>query len=305
MPAYENDGGIWKPTTWSVQDAGVWKSPLGYVDDGGVWKPFLGQSLKGALDSLGLTTGLKLALDAGDAVSLPASSTQWVDTSGGGFDFNLGSTSGADANDPTIVGTPGGLSSGNYLSFDGGDYLSYETSNAAWMNALHTSTGKGGMAIWLYVPSLPFSDDLFLWGTSQHSYSGRGMVVGLSPTTGRIFCIVFRGSSPAAIEYTLGTTECIQNSWNYYGIGWDWADATQNFNIVANTTRATASHLAPTGAFNNSAATDLMNIGRTNGEPAGAPANTRMGMMAMWQGYKPTVADLTGIYDATRNRYGL
>jgi hypothetical protein len=74
-----------------------------------------------ALAMLGLS-GV-LVLDAGDAASYDGSAQQWNDLSGGGNHFNRGSTNGADATDPTFVGTAGRLSQGEYFSFDGGDFL--------------------------------------------------------------------------------------------------------------------------------------------------------------------------------------
>ena len=44
------------------------------------------------LRRLGLTNGLKLCLDAGDANSY-TSGEPWLDTSGNGYDFNRGTTS--------------------------------------------------------------------------------------------------------------------------------------------------------------------------------------------------------------------
>jgi hypothetical protein len=48
---------------------------------------------------LGLVTNCKLVLDAGEASSY-TSGQSWLDLSGNGYDFFLGSTSGAAANDP-------------------------------------------------------------------------------------------------------------------------------------------------------------------------------------------------------------
>lgn len=88
-----------------------------------------------AVQLCGMTANLKLCLDAGDDASLPAAATKWLDTSGNGYDFFLGTTAGADATDPAINGTAGARTSSEYLSSDGGDYLSYDTTIETWMQA--------------------------------------------------------------------------------------------------------------------------------------------------------------------------
>lgn len=90
----------------------------------------------------GLTTGLKVCLDAGDANSYP-SGESWLDTSGNGYDFFRGATgAGGEASDPTFNGTAGQRSSGEYWSFDGGDYFRYDTTNETWMQNLHKDNAK-------------------------------------------------------------------------------------------------------------------------------------------------------------------
>jgi hypothetical protein len=70
---------------------------------------------------LGLNTNLNLVLDAADLRSYDGSSQTWTDATGQGNNFFRGTTSGAEATDPTFVGTAGGPTEGTYFSFDGGD----------------------------------------------------------------------------------------------------------------------------------------------------------------------------------------
>jgi hypothetical protein len=79
-------------------------------------------SAKEALRQLGITA--QLVLDAGDGASYDGSSQTWTDVSGSGNHFYRGSSSGADATDPTFAGTAGLVSDGEHFSFDGGDYFS-------------------------------------------------------------------------------------------------------------------------------------------------------------------------------------
>src|SRR5688572_10725967 len=106
------------------------------------------------LNGLGLTANLKLCLDAGDNLSAPAAATSWLDRSGNGYDFFRGTTSGADATDPTFNGTPGELSAAEYWSFDGGDFFRYDTTNETWMQNLHKNNALLSFFCWLYLPSL-------------------------------------------------------------------------------------------------------------------------------------------------------
>lgn len=119
------------------------------------WPGFLPpQSWRGAdmfyiAKKLGLAANLRLCLDSGDAASLPAASTKWLDLSGNGYDFNFGATTAA----PTINGAAGARSSSEYLSFDGGDSLDYDTTNEAWMETIHKAGATFTFVVWAYLIS--------------------------------------------------------------------------------------------------------------------------------------------------------
>lgn len=92
----------------------------------------LKSTLLQAVQSAGLTSNLQLCLDASDPASY-TSGQSWLDRSGNGDDFFLGTTSGSDATDPTYVA--GGVAS--YFSGDGGDLFTYDTTNETWMQNIH------------------------------------------------------------------------------------------------------------------------------------------------------------------------
>lgn len=96
---------------------------------------------------LGLQNGLKLCLDTGDFESF-TSGQSWLDRSGGGYDFFLGTTSGVQATDPTFNGNPGDLKPSAYWSSDGGDHFRYDTTNESWMNNLHKAAAKFTLVFW-------------------------------------------------------------------------------------------------------------------------------------------------------------
>src|SRR3990167_4909776 len=88
-----------------------------------------GLDAKEIIDRLGLGTSLELCLDAGDATSAPSSTTSWIDISGNGYDFFLGTDATAQASDPTQTGTVGGLPPGEFFSLEAGDFFPYNPTN--------------------------------------------------------------------------------------------------------------------------------------------------------------------------------
>lgn len=89
-------------------------------------------TLHEAITYAGLAGNASLILDAGDAASY-TSGQKWLDRSGGGYDFFRGTSDSATTDDPTFNGTAGGVSSGEYWTFDGDDHFNYDTTNEAWM----------------------------------------------------------------------------------------------------------------------------------------------------------------------------
>jgi hypothetical protein len=84
------------------------------------------------LKRLGLTPGLKLCLDVGDINLYPGTGTQ-IACPYTGTIFDFGATTAA----PTFNGEAGRLTKDEYLSFDGGDYLTINGGNTAAIDALH------------------------------------------------------------------------------------------------------------------------------------------------------------------------
>jgi len=118
-----------------------------------------GTSLINTLKNLGLTTNLRVCLDAGDLNSYDGTSQTWKDLSGGGYDFFRGTSSSSDSSDPTFNGTAGRLSSGEYLSYDGGDYFTLAQTNPAWVNTFHKAGAKFTICQWNYLNAIGSSSD--------------------------------------------------------------------------------------------------------------------------------------------------
>lgn len=97
-----------------------------------------GPTLIQAITAAGLTSNLQLCLDAGDSASY-TSGTKWLDQSGNGYDFFLGSDGGG-TDDPTFTGTAGTRTS--YWTGDGSKYFTYDTTNETWMQNIHKNNAN-------------------------------------------------------------------------------------------------------------------------------------------------------------------
>lgn len=94
---------------------------------------------------VGMRENLQCVLDAGDAASAPSSATSWLDLSGNGQDFFLGTTGGADANDPSsFQGQVGRCSINEYWSMSNvdPDCFRYDSANETWMENIHKDNAK-------------------------------------------------------------------------------------------------------------------------------------------------------------------
>ena len=96
----------------------------------------------------GLTSGLRVVLDAGSADA--GSGQSWLDVSGNGVDFFRGADGNSSTDDPAYNGTLGNLSSSEYYSYDGGDFFTYDSTNESWMQDMHKDNAEFSIAMWLY-----------------------------------------------------------------------------------------------------------------------------------------------------------
>jgi hypothetical protein len=133
-----------------------------------------GGSVISILQRLGLTTNLRLALDAGDKASYDPSvqTAKWLDLSGGGYDFYRGTSAAGDAAEPTFNGTAGKLSSAEYWSVDGGDYFTYDSANETWMQVHKNNSNWTFVALFYRVSTTA----LALFGTGG-SGNGPGIIL--------------------------------------------------------------------------------------------------------------------------------
>lgn len=246
------------------------------------------------LKRLGLTNGLKLCLDAGDAASY-TSGQSWLDRSGNGHDFFLGADGAATATDPTFTGTPGGLSSGEYFAHDGGDYFTYDTANEAWMDNIHKDNAIFTLMMWVYLASVTSARISgtasattgvgYMWGTTAGGLLNQSIFTGLGTAA------AFNGSAVPV------------NTWAL--LGWSHNEAVGANGAISFvsgvSTLATATYTTPSAA----AATSIMKIG-ARGDGAAPLANGgRTGEAFVWEGVSLTSPQMMSVLNAMRGRYGV
>jgi hypothetical protein len=257
------------------------------------------------LTSLSLTTNLKLLLDAGDSSSY-TSGQKWLDRSGGGYDFFLGTTSGAEASDPTFKGTAGGESTSEYWSFDGGDRFQYDTTNETWMQDLHKDSAVWSAAMWFYWPSSTeqtlFGDVGVLTPTGVQAFidtiatgPGHGND---GPGTGVPNLRV--GNAAGVALLTANTNgRFTAGRWNFFGLRLNESAGTGAF--VCNGMEDTFTSTYSSPAAGNAGST--FQLGGVDGGTA-LPSGSRMAFVAIWQGTALTTAQLNSIYKGSVGRFG-
>lgn len=259
----------------------------------------VGSSLIDILGALGLTTNLKLCLDAGDSASY-ASGQKWLDRSGGGYDFFLGSDGTSGTNDPTFNGTPGGLSNAEYFSFDGGDYLTYDAANEAWMNNLHKNNARSAGFAWVYITSSGGNKSIF--GTNG---GVPGANIGVHFIVGATMNLIYRSINttiPNSLDRdwaaSIPTNQWVFLAYNHNEGG----GAGQSFLYFDGTTDTFDGAVPVPSA---SDATYTMQVGARGNNNGAAASGSRIGMLGIWEGGNLTVSQFNQIRAMTRGRFGV
>jgi hypothetical protein len=256
-----------------------------------------GVSLMQIIQSLGLTSGLKIVLDAGDANSY-TSGQKWLDLSGNGYDFFLGLDETAASDDPTFNGTPGGLSASEYWSFDGNDLFLYDSPQEVWMENLHRNNAKFSI---LCAGRSPSGDARIRAVGTNSSLQQNGIVFGTLANEG-IFIKVQATTVTVLAKDSDGTIDLVADAWHIFGISLDEAaggggsfffgdGATLTFNGTYST--------ANTGSGGK------MRIGAHDGGTLPALSGTRIACLAMWEGVVLTTTQMHSIYSVLRGRFGI
>lgn len=255
-------------------------------------------TLMDTLTSLGLTTNLRLCLDAGDAASY-TSGTKWLDRAGSGYDFFRGATNSAEASDPTFNGTAGARSVNEYWSFDGGDYFTYDTTNETWMQNIHKNNAVFTIVGWAYIGAA--STVQRFCGTRAGNNSNIGFSFWVDASN-KINFAASNGSGTAALQLTMAAS-ISAGSWQFVAVTLNEATGASGASIVLNSTVETFTSTYTSPSASN--ATYTMEIAA--GGLAGAPltSGSRMAALAAWEGVALTTTNIGAIYNATRKRFGV
>lgn len=255
------------------------------------------QNFYNILSGLGLTTNLETCLDAGSSASY-TSGQSWLDLTANGFDFFLGADGSATATDPTHNGTPGGLSSSEYFSFDGGDYFTYDSANEAWMENLHKDNAIFTIVFWLYLATTTAEQGLI--GTVG---AGTGFNIRCNSTNTIRFRVGNAGSAVVDATSTLTITDATPTM---FALTLNEATGAGGGRFYKNDgTKVTETFTSTYSSPSAGAAETTMRLG-VRGDIAGLlQSGARYYMFGAWEGTQLTEANLDSIYDATKGRFGL
>lgn len=256
-----------------------------------------GTSLINTINNLGLSSGLKLCLDAGDLNSYDGSSQTWKDLSGNGADFNRGTGSGSDAADPTFAGVAGRQSLAERFSYDGADFFTLASANPSWVDACHKANATFTVAAWQYMNAQDaVTDNGGRLGTLQTN-TQIGFQLGTSAASLRKMGIgVANGSGTVYTKVT--SASIVNNAWNFIAISVDMTTGTVIFNI--NGTGETYTGQAYTSP-SSSPATNVLEIGAVAGVAANKSGCLERAI-SMWSVARSD-ANLQALYAATKEPY--
>lgn len=254
-------------------------------------------SIYDAIVEAGLTTNLKLVLDAGDSQSYDGTSQKWLDRSGGGYDFFLGTNGTVQSTDPTFNGTAGRQTASEYFSTDGGDYFSYDTSIETWMQNLGKSGSTFTVLGVFYIPS---DTDSTLVSTRGATASSYGWSLAYVQAFDR-FALQFVDAGGTVISLGLLVAPTITTPGLYfYAISGTLTNGAA-YNTHLNGTN-NGGTLAVTGTANSP--TNNMKILTRGDVSVSAASGTRIHALAIWDGVL-SQANFTTLWNRLRSRFGL
>lgn len=279
----------------------------GWVGTASGNKQFLQSSTDGFYGDIvaaGLTSGLKVCLDAGASLSYSGSGQDWLDMSGNGHDFYRGISGSSEASDPTFNGTAGAETGNEYWSFDGGDYFVCQDGVQSWMSNMHKDGAvfsvvcafyySGGQTAFAFLGTdTPFTNPgagvavgYFLYGKSSFDW-----IIRITDDSGNVLTNAFPGGAGAAAP-SIG--------WNIIGISINEATgATSLYKNGTGYTNTGVTYATPSS----SAASRTMSI--ASGSTTTCGNGDRMAVMAIWEGVALSNTDFGTLYNAIKGRYGL
>ncbi|WP_395448698.1 hypothetical protein ACHMW7_28490 [Aminobacter sp. UC22_36] len=243
------------------------------------------------IDRLGLSANLKICLDAGNQASYPGGQ-KWLDLSGNGHDFFLGSSATVAADDPTFTGVIGRKSGNDYFAHDGGDYFLYDTANEAWMQNMHKAGARCSVAGWYRFGD--FATINGLAGTSQPT-GNVGWRWSMTTTTHQ-FYVVNGGIDVLNLQVAHGSAS---GQWLFMAAS---VDVPNNKSIMCQgptQTVGTATYTSPSAG---NASLVFSVAARGSGDQPLRNGGRSSNFMC-WEGRALTEAELRAFYEATRSKY--
>lgn len=257
-------------------------------------------SLINELANNALLTNLQACLDISDINCYPGTGQTVIDLAGVN-NFTLGLSSGSEPTvDPTFVGTAGKETSGEY--FRSPDYTYFLTAPAnSFANGLHADNAVFSFIGWTRLSQI----DL----TNGNSFVGNGAPTDLTRISigsansaggfGGKFSIGVTNAGVGVMALNSGISVSAGSIF-FYGISFDEAAGTWAAQI--NGTQASgsgASYVSPAASGGIACGLRVM----SNGDPAGGYSGDTFASAA-WS-RKLTAAEIDGIFQATRNKYGV
>lgn len=251
--------------------------------------------LLSGIANAGQSSGMDLCLDAGALASYSGSGL-WMDQSGQGNHFRLGSTTGVDTTDPTFHGVAGAGSTAEYFSYDGDDYFEIAAgANPASFQTMHKDGASFSVLSLLYVPA---------GGNAPMLSTENGAI-----TVG--FGFDFNGSTTLRLFEVNGTVIDFSNNTGSMIVNDAWcavhvslAEGVANgFVMSLNGSPVmvgTANYVAPSA----SSASNLARIGARGGGAAFSSNGVRVAGVARWARGLLS-ADHAAIYSQLKTPFGL
>ncbi len=251
----------------------------------------------GDLVALGLTSNLKLCLDAGAAASY-ASGQTWADLTANGNDVFRGADGSASSDDPTHNGTPGDLSSGEYWSVDAADFFRLVAgSNPTSVEDMHKNNADFTVAAFVYVQGAATLQGIF--GTAADNTGNVGVQFILNSSEQPTLEVV--NGSGFSLSKTWASA-ISTGAWHMLAVSLDEAaGGTGSFFFVDNSTSTFDGTYSSPSA---SAATYKAEIGAAGNAVKPLANTSRIGGLFVWS-ESLTTGQMTSVWNATKGRFGL
>lgn len=263
-------------------------------------------SLYDIIRANGLTSNLKTALDIGDIQSYK-SGQNIFDRSVLHYKYLRGADNTATTDDPTFNGTLGLQSANEYLSFDGGDYISYDATGAPWIEQWMLDLAKTGSLSCFGICYLNNTvSPTYLFSTRGSLNSDYGVSIGAVSSFGLMKLNIswtMTSGGPAGLGsagptisstglYVFGASSTVDGAGNH------------SYVIHVNGTNYTASgNLGSTLASND--AVNAPKIFARGDAGAKAPSGSRLYALAVWQGRMLSTTDFTNLWNGMHTRFGI